>query len=363
MRTSCLIITLGCLLLVAACEPSIDRRYLESSLGKPLELPPDLSGFETESSFDLPGSFSGSDPSVRNKVPVLAKVDSLQLQGSGDLYWLSVEEPVDNLYQQVKNFWAFEGYGLVVDEPVIGVMQTEWIYTEEGATPKDPAWWESLFASDDLSAAQDQFHTRIERDPDGKTSRIYFAHRGTEYQYELRIGDQFSDDLDNDFQFRGSEPELEVEMLSRLMVYLGLQQEAVDAQKEKVELFKPRARLEFDSDEKSPFMLMIDPYHIAWNRVHQTLLRTNFEIELAEFKSGLFEEGIFIVKAEVVETEEDKGFFSFGSGDDIKTRRFTLVLSEENHEITRVIMEDEKGNFDVSPEGSEFITMLYEQVK
>ena len=72
----------------------------------------------------------------RNKVPVLARVESLQLQGSPDFYWLSVDEPVENLYQQVKNFWAFEGFGLIVDEPVIGIMETEWVYKEEGALPK-----------------------------------------------------------------------------------------------------------------------------------------------------------------------------------------------------------------------------------
>ena len=351
------------LLLLAGCESSLDRRYLDTSLGKPLELPPDLSKYEVESSFDLPGAFAGDDPNVRNKVPVLARVESLQLQGSGDFYWISVAEPAENLYQLVKNFWASEGYGLVLDEPVIGVMKTEWIYAQEGASPKDRSWWSFLFSSEDLSASQNQFHTRIERDQSGNGSRIYIAHRGTEYVHEIRIGDRFSDDLDNQWRFRRSESELEVEMLSRLMVYLGLQQEAVDTQVANVKLFKSRARLAVDAEEKSPFLIILDPYHIAWNRLNQLLLRMNFEIEYSEFKSGLLEEGVISVKAEIVDTKADKGFFNFGSSEERRERRFNLVLSEETHEMTRVVVEDEKGNFDTSPEGSEFISLLYEQIK
>ena len=349
------------MLLLAACESSLDRRYLDTSLGKPLELPPDLAQFEVESGFDLPGGYDSDDASDGIRRQVLANVDSLQLQGSGDLYWLSVDEPVENLYRQVKNFWAYEGYGLVIDEPVIGVMQTEWIYTEEGARPKSDSWWDSLFATDDLSATQDQFHTRIERRDDG--NRIYIAHRGTEYQHEIRVGDRFSDDLENTYQFRRSEPELEIEMLSRLMVYLGLQQEAAEEQVARVRVFKPRARMEVDGDENSPYLLLLDPYQIAWNRVNQTLLRMNFEIEYSNFKSGIFDEGEIVVRAEVVESEEEQGFFSFLASEDSRMRRFTLVLSEETHEITRLVMEDEKGNFDTSPEGAEFISLLFEEVK
>jgi uncharacterized lipoprotein len=94
------------------------------------------------------------------------------------------------------------------------------------------------------------------------------------------------------------------------------------------------------------------------------LLRLNFDVELAEFESNLIgDEGAFIVKSEVVESPENKGFFSFISETDRKNRKFTLVLSAENHETTRLILEDDKGNFDTTPEGSQFIKLLYEQLR
>jgi outer membrane protein assembly factor BamC len=351
--------------LQVACANSLDRRYLDTSLGQPLEIPPDLASFDAKSDFDLPKSIKGEDPEVRDKVPVLAKVDSVKLNGRGDLHWLTVDDSVSDLYQKIKNFWAFEGYGLVMDEPVIGIMQTEWVYKEEGASRKDVPWWQSLFATEDLSASQDQFRTRIERDESGKGARVYITHRGTEYVYEFDLRNKNAGGSGNDWGFRASEPELEVEMLSRLMIYLGVQQEDVDNQLAKMPLFQPRAIMDVDASEKSPYLMLFDPYHIAWNRVYQLLLRLNFDIESAEFKSGLSGEGSFIVKSKVVKPEpaEKKGFFSFISEPDRKNRKFTLVLSEKDHENTRLVLEDDKGNFDTSPEGAQFISLLYEHLR
>jgi outer membrane protein assembly factor BamC len=354
-------------LTLIACEASnTGQRYLDVSLGQPLEVPPDLANFEEQSNFDLPEDFSGDNVTVRDKVPVLAKVDSLQLQGSFEFYWLSVEEPVENLYQLVKNFWALEGYGLIVDEPVIGIMQTEWIYQDEGGQKKDLSWWQKLMESEDYSASQDQFKTRIERDPTGGAgNRIYIAHRGTEIVAEITTaGNLKKDEIGaKGWNFRRSEPELEIEMLSRLMIFLGLQREAVDTQLSQSGLFKPRAWLELDSDENSPYLIMTDSYHIAWNRVYHLLERMNFEISDAEFKSGLSQDGILVFNTEILKIAEDAGFFSFGDTDERVSRRFKLVLSEETNELTRVVLIDPEGDLDSSPEGAEFISMLFEQIK
>jgi len=351
---------------LTACGGSgSDRHYLDATLGKPLEMPPDLSRFESESSFDLPEGITGDSEASPDKVPVLARVDSLQLQGSPGFYWLSVDEPVENLYQLVKNFWAFEGYGLTVDEPVIGIMETEWVYKEEGALPKNNSWWEGLFAEEDLSASQDQFRTRIERDQSGGSSnRVYISHRGTEYVFEFEAGDREDFEAsDNEWGFRRSEPQLEVEMLSRLMIYLGLQEDAVAVQFEQPRLFKPRASLEVDAEEKSPYLILMDPYQIAWNRLNHVLQRLNFEIISSDFKSGLSGEGVFIVKSKIVETVKSDGFFGIGGSQKNVSRNFILVVSEENHELTRVIIEDEKGNFDTTPEAADFLSVLFEQIK
>ncbi len=352
--------------LLVACNTGADRRYLDTSLDRNLELPPDLSELKEESQFELPVGFYGAESTAKDKVPVLARVDSLRLEGSGDLYWLTVEEPIDNLYQLVKKFWFSEGYRLMVDEPVIGIMQTEWVMIEQGPPEEDTAWYVRLFAADNLSASQDQYRTRVELDQTENASRIYIAHRGTEVGYVLDTGkgQQQADDDDNEWCFRQPEPELEVEMLSRLMIFLGLQKAEAEQQVANAKLFSPRASRHIDSSEKSPFLIMRDPYQIAWNRVYHQLERMNFEIEKSEFKSGLSGEGAIIINAQITESTEDKGLFSFFSrSSETVEKQIVVVLAEETHQLTRVMIETDEGDFDTSQAGAAFLDLLYQKIR
>lgn len=350
-------------ILLAGCgQSSLDRRYLDASTASALELPPDLTVYEDESKFELPAIFSGDGS--RDKLPVLAKVDSLRLQGSIDFYWLSVQAPVDNLYQLVRNFWASEGYRLELDEPVIGVMQTEWVHKNQGGAEKDQSWFARLFSSEDLSASQDQFKTRIERDEAGQRSRIYITHRATEYVHTISAGPQDSvDGTDNEWHFRQPEPELEVEMLSRLMIYLGLQQDDVEAQLADIKLFSPRAFMHIDAEENSPYLLLKDAYPIAWNRVYHQLERLNFEIAGAEFDSGIFNEGTIMVNTEIVEGKQNSGLFSLFSSSESSNKKIVLVIEEETHKTTRVTLETLDGDLDSSAEGAKFLTLLYQNIR
>ena len=365
MRIRFIIPTVMLFALITGCGSSLDLRYLDASLGQPLELPPDLSVSDVESDFELPTAFSGDDASERNKIPVLAMIDSLQLKSSDGFYWLEVEEPVDNLYQLIKNYWSAEGYGLVVDEPVIGVMQTEWIYREEGINRPDASWWQRMFTPDDFSASQDQFRTRIERDPDSQRNRVYIVHRGTEYKHviETKADERALDDSKGiEWHFRRQEPELEVEMLSRLMIYLGLQKIDVDQQVASARLFSPRAFKHIDVEENSPFLIVKDTYQIAWNRVYHQLERLNFEIISSEFNTGFLSESVITIRTEISHSSDDGGF-SFFSSDESEERKFILVFTEESHELTRVEIEDINGEFDTSSEAAKFIDILYNQVR
>ena len=356
-------------LLLVACSTN-DKAYLDSQLGGGLELPPDLTANEAKSKFDLPTAFSGDDVNVRDKIPVLAMVESLKLSGSGDFYWLEVEEPVDHLYQLIKNFWGAEGYDLVMDEPVIGTMETEWIFTEQGRKNDKRSWFENLFSWDDLSATQDQYKTRIERDPINNVSRVYITHRGTQFIHIFDSGNDDrglpEEDTDNQWRFRAPEPALETEMLSRLMIYLGLNEREVGRQMSSVKLFSPRAYRYVDSEERSPFLILNDPYKIAWNRVLHQLERLNFEVENAAFSSGLSfaNQGVITVNTKIQEKDTERGAFSFFSTTpEVADKKIAVVVYEESEDTTRVSIETTKGEFDTSQTGADFLNLLYYQIK
>jgi len=349
--------------LQAGCSSGLDQRYLDDSTGEALALPPDLTAYQGESSFDLPKGFSADQELAPGKTPVLAKVDSLKLEGDAGFYWLSVEASPENLYQQVKNFWHSEGFRLQTDEPVIGMMQTEWVFNKEGTDEESSSWF-GLLSSNDLSASQDQFKTRIERNPETQQSRVYIAHRGTAYRHIIETGESSSDkNEDNQWRFRQTEPELEIEMLGRLMIYLGLQKTDVEQQLETLKLFSPRAFKHFDSDENSPFLLLKDPYQKAWNRVFHQLERLNFDIAGSNYDGGLFTSGSITVTFEVVEDTDQGGVFSIFSSSDLTEGQVVLVISKETRDITRVDLETYEGEIDTSPEGAEFLDLLYQNLK
>ena len=338
------------LLILNACSFGNDIEYLQAKTSANLEIPPDLTQTVTTSRFEIPDSISSGTGETVKQIPVLAQVESLRLEGSADLYWLAVDGPVNNLYQHIKQFWQSEGYALEIDEPVIGVMQTDWILKEEGQSSEGQGFFAAIFGDDNLSATQDQFRTRIAREPGTSSTRIYIAHRGTQYLHRL-ITRSNEDENQNEWGFRLPEPELEVEMLSRLMIYLGLNQSEVEQQVADVKLFAPRATIHTDVSENETYLIMKSPRSIAWNRLLHQLDRFNFNVESANESSGLAGDGVVFVKI-ASEAEEDEG-----------EKLIALVLTDETHKLTRVSIENADGEIDDSPEAAELIALLYDHLK
>ena len=136
------------LISLAGCSSSeSDLRYLDSRMLPALEIPPDLTTVQHESAFELPTVFSSDsdDPDARKSIPVLADVDSINLEGIADFYWLNLNAPVGDLYQLVREFWASEGYTLAIDEPVIGIMETDWVFHEEGKKKEEKGFLPAFY--------------------------------------------------------------------------------------------------------------------------------------------------------------------------------------------------------------------------
>jgi len=361
--------------LTACGGSSADLEYLDSRVMPNLEIPPDLTLINVDSDFKLPEIFSGDNTEARNSIPVLAKVDSIKLEGHSDYYWLSIDEPVDNLYQLVKDFWASEGFTLAMDEPVIGTMKTDWVFNKEGEEYEDKSFLARIFSSDDLAESQDQFKTRIARDAGTGASQVYITHRGTQVEPVLLSAQEKKYDQvhllnigeGDDWIFRVSEPELEVEMLSRLMLYLGLRQSEVDGQLANIKLFAPRVSIhtEFSGDESDDenYLLVKEKYTRAWYRTLHQLERLDLKVISANPETGFTNKGVIEVETNIDMEVDASGFFSFGSETKIVKKQVNLIFSEESSEITRITIETGKGDNEDSTEGIEFLTLLFQYMK
>lgn len=345
--------------LLTACSSGPDLEYLGARSAENLQIPPDLTLATLNERFVLPDNISSGTGESQNKIPVLAQIETLRLEGSGDFYWLAVDGPVDNLYKLIKDFWASEGYVLAVDEPAIGIMQTKWVLSEAGHSDEDESFLDALFGNNDLSAVQDQYRTRIAKDSGVSSTRIYIAHRGTEIFHQLETR-QTEDEDASDWGFRPREPELEVEMLSKLMIYLGLKKSEVDPQVERLKLLSPRATIHTDNSENQTYLLMKSVKELAWNRLLHDLDRLGVEVVSAEASSGLSGDGVILAKTAFLSKEEE-GFFS--DAPEVVEKQVAIIVTEETHELTRVFLETPDGDPDESPEAVEFLTKLYESIR
>jgi outer membrane protein assembly factor BamC len=363
--------------MLAACSSGSSNPYNESRVLADLEIPPDLTVETSDSRAELPsaavtdGSVSGGTGNVdsrvsggtNNTVPILADTESIKLEGYADFYWLSVLGSVDNTYQLVKKFWASEGYKLILDEPVIGIMQTEWIYHKEGASDEDKNFISKFLGGDDLSSTQDQFKTRVARDSETGATQVYIIHRGTGYTHVLSTKADDEKNERNDWGFRASDSELEVEMLSRLMVYLGLERSELDEHLVNIKLFSPRSRLEVDYKENETYLLLKGNYTRNWNRTLHQLDRLGFEVLESDMRSGFSDDGVMLVVTDIDTSVDTSGFFSITTQVEIQKKQIYLIFSEESLELTRMSVEDKEGEIDNSPEAVEFLTLLNEYLK
>ena len=53
----------------------------------------------------------------------------------------------------------------------------------------------------------------------------------------------------------------------------------------------------------------------------------------------------------------------WGPARETSRRKILLILSEETHELTRVDIENSKGEYDTSPEGAEFLALLHQHIR
>jgi len=311
---------LACALVLGGCSSienwvsgdKVDYRNSASSL-KPLEVPPDLSQLARDSRYQpqggaisasnvAPGAAGTSATATSAPVQGSAAVAPLALgdigvQRSGSERWLSLPLPPEQVWPQVKAFWTDSGFKLASENAEAGTMETDWA-ENRAKIPTDfiRSSIGKVFDSLYQSSERDKFRTRVERRPDGG-SEIYISHRGMEEVYSGQAKDVAS------WRLRASDPQLEAEQLSLLMVKLASKattqaQASASAPASAQPIDKARA-LVAAAPEQAPrarpvtggtaaALEMDDPFDRAWRRVGLALDRSGFTVEDRDRASGLY---------------------------------------------------------------------------
>jgi outer membrane protein assembly factor BamC len=281
---------------LAGCGVLPDSRkidYKSASKVSTLEVPPDLSQLTRDDRYLVPddagkGSATFSAYSAERtpeaqagQSVVLPQVDKVRVERSGNQRWLVVAVPPDGLWDSIKDFWQETGFIINVERPEAGVMETDW--AENRAKIQSDIIRNTLGRLLDSlysSGERDKFRTRLEPGAVAGTTEIYISHRAMEEVYTSAAKDETR------WQPRAADPELEAEMLRRLMVRLGAEERRAEAALAAPKA-EPRARLA-SADDGSGKLEVFDRFDRAWRRVGLALDRVGFTVEDRDRSRGLY---------------------------------------------------------------------------
>jgi outer membrane protein assembly factor BamC len=258
--------------------------YKSAGKGVALEVPPDLTQLTRDSRYVMPGgAVSANSFQVGQAVPNLptaaTAIGDVRVERAGNQRWLVVNRPADQLWGPVRDFWQESGFLLTIDQPNLGIMETDWA-ENRAKIPHDVVRSTIGKALDSLysTSERDRFRTRFERSASGGTE-IYVSHRGMVEVYSSTQKDQTV------WQPRPADAELEAEFLRRLMVKLGVPQ-AQSAAATAAAADKPSSRLATVNSQ--PVLVIDDAFDRAWRRVGLALDRTGFTVEDRDRSQGTY---------------------------------------------------------------------------
>ncbi|MBU6189748.1 MAG: outer membrane protein assembly factor BamC [Betaproteobacteria bacterium] len=294
----------------------IDYKSASNAPRTSLEVPPDLVSPRTDERFAVPAS-RGAERTLssfeRDRAQVAARAGTtsvlptapgVRIERSGLQRWLVVDTPPEKLWPTVRDFWTETGFTLETDSAETGILETNWL-ENRARVPLDfiRRTFGKVVDGVYSSGTLDKFRTRVERLPDGR-SEIYVSHRGMEEVTTTVARDSFF------WQRRAPEPDLEAEMLNRLMLKLSGGQRA----EQLVASSKPAAQevrdVRISGEGAGRGIDLDDPFDRAWRRVGLALDRGGFTVEDRDRSRGAYFVRYIDADEQARAAADRPGFFS-----------------------------------------------------
>ncbi len=364
-------------LAVAGCanigleSKKIDYKSASKTNVPTLEIPPDLTSPTRDNRFAVPDTggkgsatysqYSGERTLAKEQQQsdVLPKVDKTRIERSGSQRWLVVAEAPDKLWDKVKEFWQETGFLIKLELPEAGVMETDW--AENRAKIGDDfirnmlgKVLDSLYST----AERDKFRTRMEPGSEPGTTDIFISHRG---MYEIYVSEGKDQ---TKWQPRDADPELEAEMLRRLMVHFGTDQKRAEVEMAAAKA-KPLERAKLKRGNDGAGTLEVEErFDRAWRRVGLALDRVGFTVEDRDRSKGLF--FVRYVDPESDSQNKKDGMLSklafWKPSTPAPQTRYRVYVKDEGAKTTVQVLSNE-GGIDQSETSRKILGLLYEQLK
>ncbi|WP_295626970.1 outer membrane protein assembly factor BamC [uncultured Nitrosomonas sp.] len=331
-------------------QPDIDERYSIPELNSP--------GSTTFSSYS---NERGGRQNTSSSSLLPSSFQDVHIERSGTQRWLVIPQSPETVWPVIKEFWQELGFLIKTEVPEAGIMETDWA-ENRAKIPQDiiRSVLSTVLDSIYSTAERDKFRTRLERNEVGNTE-VYISHRG---MVEVLQSGPLNRTI---WQPRPADPDLEAEMLSRLMMRFG-----VEEQKAKLELATSKNNTSIERayiDQEGTALVINEAFDRSWRRVGLALDRIGFTVE-----DRNREEGIYFVRYVDPDVDsrkkgDDKGILSnimFWRSDDkdaAKAAKFRIQVHSTGTNTCKVTFLSDDGSTVNSATSSRILKLLHEQLK
>jgi outer membrane protein assembly factor BamC len=370
-RTLRIVACAGLAAALAACGsfnliPNRKADYQSTASVPSLEVPPDLTLPAFDDRYrDRPGSATASGLAASNqpaRTGILPSSDTARVERAGTQRWLVVQGTPDAVWTMARDFWVSNGFTMALERPDIGIMETDW--AENKALLPQNWLRRQLGRVIDMvydTGERDRFRTRIERGTVPGTVEVFISNRG---MMEVPTKKSAQDPVDFQWKMKEPNPELEAEMLQRLLVRFGTPEQtavAAIAKPPEVSLAKVEK-----APDGLPQLAFDDPFDRAWRRVGLALDRVGFTVVDRDRQKGMY----FVRYVDPdgsPSSKKDDSWLSklqFWKSEDTSRfqEQYRIVVSEKAGKA-QVSVQDKNGTPDKSQTAEKMLSLLLNQLK
>jgi outer membrane protein assembly factor BamC len=344
----------------ARSEPSLEipPDLISSSIDDGLAIP-DLSPGGTASLSDYTAERAGG--SIRNAAVLPAQPD-IRVERDRNTRWLVIKGEPAAVWPRMREFWLQNGFLIKREDPRIGILETDWAENREDI-PGDfiTDYISKLFDSLYSAATRDKYRVRLEEGVAVGTTEVYLTHRGAE-----EVLDQGTEGVTL-WKPRPADPELEIEMMRRMTVFFGVEEQKSRTLFARKRTTIERARLTRSGDGASSLSVE-ENFARAWRRTGLALDRVGFTVEDRDRSRGLYYVR-YVDPSKDSNNKKEKGFldkinvFSSDDDDDAIDKNTYLVSLTQDGDETNVRVLNNEGKPENTETAYRILTLLHEQLK
>ncbi|MBK6602011.1 MAG: outer membrane protein assembly factor BamC [Betaproteobacteria bacterium] len=341
--------------------------YRSVTVAPALELPPDLTAPQYDERYNVATASAvaatrdAARPKTADQIAPIATPDARIVRNGNDR-WLVVKATPEQAWNTIYKFWIDTGFAIAVDQPLIGVMETDW--SENRADlPVDPIrgmlgkFSEILYTT----YKRDKFRTRVERGTEPGTMDVYVTHRGAE---QLPTAYSASSPVAFAWTVLPPNPDLEAEILTRMLVRFGAAETV--ARTAVAQAVAPagsgaeRVRLVKAADGANA-LEVDDSFSRSWRRVGLALDRIGFTVVDRDRTKGVY----YVRYADPDTAKVEPGWWSklqFWKDTSEKPEQYQIAVAGGEQKST-VEVRNVEGAPDRSANGEKILSLIRDQLK